>query len=199
MTKRQQIQDLLAREGVIRAHNVVEYGIAPEYLSILADEGVVERLARGVYACPDYEATEYLDLVIVQKRVPHGVFCLLTALQFHGLTTQIPGNVSIAIERGHRTPVLDWPPLEVFRISESQFGAGIEEHELKSGPTLRVYSAARTIADCFKFRNRLGLDIAIEALHDGLKQKKVTIHDLIKHAEICRVKNVIRPYLEAIV
>ncbi len=199
MTKRQQIQDLLSREGVLRAHDLVEYGIAPEYLSMLADEGVVERLARGVYASPDYEATEYFDLVIVQKRVPHGVFCLLTALQFHGLTTQIPGNVYLAIERGHRSPAIEWPPLEVFRISESQFDAGIEEHELESGPTLRVYSPARTIADCFKFRNQVGLDIAIEALHDGWNQKKVTVDDLMKFAEICRVKNVIRPYLQAIV
>lgn len=199
MTKRQQIQDLLSREGVLRAHDLVEYGIAPEYLSMLADEGVVERLARGVYASPDYEATEHFDLVIVQKRVPHGVFCLLTALQFHGLTTQIPSDVYLAIERGHRRPVLEWPSLEVFRISESQFDAGIEEHELESGPTLRVYSPARTIADCFKFRNQVGLDIAIEALHDGWNQKKVTVDDLMKFAEICRVKNVIRPYLQAIV
>ena len=199
MNKRKQIQDILATEGVLRAKALADHDISPEYLNQLADEGVIERLARGVYASPDYEATEYFDLVIVQKRVPHGVFCLLTALQFHDLTTQLPSDVYIAIKRGRRTPELEWPPLNVFHISESQFDAGVEEHELEPGPTLRVYSPARTVADCFKFRNRIGLDVAIEALHDCWKQKKATVDEVMKYAEVCRVKNVIRPYLQAIV
>lgn len=199
MNKRQHIQEILAEEGILRAKELAEYDIAPEYLNQLADEGVIERVARGVYASTDYEATEHFDLVIVQKRVPHGVFCLLTALQFHELTTQLPSDVYVAIERGRRKPKLDWPPLNVFHISESQFDAGIEEHELEDGPSLRVYSPARTVADCFKFRNRIGLDVAIEALHDCWNQEKATVDEIMKYAEVCRVKSIVRPYLQAIV
>lgn len=199
MNKRQQIQKILSDKGVLRARELAEHGISTAYLNQLADEGVIERLARGIYASADYEATEHFDLVIVQKRVPDGVFCLLTALQFHDLTTQLPSDVYLAIERGQRAPELEWPPINVFHISESQFDAGIEEHELQSGPTLRVYSPARTVADCFKFRNRIGLDVAIEALHDCWNQKKATVDGIMKYAEVCRVKNVLRPYLQAIV
>ncbi len=199
MKKRKHIQEILSEEGVIRAKELVRHDISPEYLNHLADEGMVERLARGVYASPDYEATEHFDLVIVQKRVPQGVFCLLTALSFHDLTTQIPSDVYLAVERGQHKPQLEWPPLNVFHISESQFDAGIEEYQLESGPTLRVYSPARTVADCFKFRNRIGLDVAIEALHDCWDQQQATVDEIMKYAEVCRVKNVIRPYLQAIV
>lgn len=198
MTKREHIQNILSKEGVLRARELVEHGIAPEYLNQLVDEGVVERIARGIYATPGYEASEHFDLVIVQKRVPEGVFCLLTALQFHGLTTQLPSDIYIAIERGQRSPELEWPPLNVFHITTSQFSAGMEEHEVSPGQALRVYSPARTVADCFKFRNRIGLDVAIEALQDCWRQNKATVDELMNYAEICRVKNVMRPYLQAI-
>lgn len=199
MNKRDEILKILSEHEVIRARDLADHGIAPEYLNSLEEEGVVERLARGVYASKTFTANEHFDLVIVQKRVPCGVFCLLTALSFHGLTTQIPGEVQVAVRRGKHTPSLDWPPLSVFRISESQFDAGIERHELESGPTLRVYSPARTVADCFKFRNQVGLDVAMEALRDYLAKSEASVDEIMKYAEICRVKNVIRPYLEAIV
>jgi len=117
--------------------------------------------------------------------------------QFHDLTTQLPSEVYISIRRGQRRPELEWPPVIDFSISPKQFYAGIEEHKLKAGPTLRVYSPARTVADCFKFRNQIGLDVAIEALRDTRNQGKATVDELLKYAEICRVKNVLRPYLEA--
>jgi predicted transcriptional regulator of viral defense system len=196
MNKRQHIQENLAEEGVLRARDLAEHGISPEYLNQLANEGGIERLARGVYANPDYEATEHFDQVIVQKRVPNGVFCLLSALQFHDLTTQIPWEVYLAIERGQHAPKIDWPPLNVFHISESQFEAGIEEHEIESGPKLRVYSPARTVADCFKFRNQVGLDVAIEALREGWRYKRLTMDEVYSYAKVCRVQRVMRPYLE---
>ncbi len=196
MSKRNQILDILSEEGIVRPRDLAAHGISPEYLNQLADEGVIERLARGVYANPDYEATEHFDLVIVQKRVPNGVFCLLSALQFHDLTTQLPWEVYLAIERGQHTPKLDWPPINVFHISDSQFEAGIEEHEIESGPTLRVYSPARTVADCFKFRNQVGLDVAIEALREGWRYKRFTMNEVYGYAKICRVQRVMRPYLE---
>lgn len=197
MSKREEIQDILTQRGVLRAQELAEYGISPEYLNQLADEGLVERLARGVYASLDYATTEYLDLVIVQKRVPDAVFCLLTALQFHNLTTQLPSEVYISLKRSQRRPELEWPPVIDFKISSKQFYAGIQEHQLKSGPTLRVYSPARTVVDCFKFRNQIGLDVAIEALRDTSFQRKATVDEILEFAEICRVKNVLRPYLEA--
>lgn len=198
MNKRQHILAILEEEGVLRARELAEHDISPEYLNVLAAAGVIQHISRGVYAHPELEITEHFELMIVQKRVPHGVFCLLTALQFHGMTTQIPRQVNLAIERGKRAPQLDWPPLDVFHISESQFDQGIEEHELDSGPTLRVYSPARTVADCFKFRNRIGIDVAIEALRDYRREELGTIQDLLECAAVCRVKRVIRPYLEAI-
>lgn len=196
MNKRDHILALLEERGVIKARELEEFDITSAYLNSLAEDGVVQRLERGVYAHPDFEITEHFELIVVQKRVPHGVFCLLTALQFHEMTTQLASEVHLAIERGRRDPKLDWPPLNVFHISESQFSAGIEEHELEEGPTLRVYSPARTVADCFKFRNRTGLDVALEALRDYWERDGSSVDELMKYAEICRVRNVIRPYLE---
>ena len=198
MTKRQHILALLDEKGVLRARELAMHDISPEYLNILADEGAIQRISRGVYAHPEFEITEHFELIIVQKRVPRGVFCLLTALQFHGMTTQIPRQVNLAIERGRGEPQLDWPPLDVFHISESQFETGIKEEELDAGPSLRVYSPARTVADCFKFRNRIGIDVAIEALRDYRREELGTIDELLTCAAVCRVKTVIRPYLEAI-
>lgn len=198
MTKREKILEVLSEQGVLRARDLADYGIAPEYLNALEEEGVIQRLARGVYASAEFAATEHFDLVIVQQRVPHGVFCVLTALVFHDMTTQIPSQIHLAVERGKRSPELDWPPINVFHVSPSQFEPGIEEHQLDAGPTLRVYSPARTVADCFKFRNRIGLDVAIEALRAYWERKDRSVNEIMKYAKVCRVKNVIRPYVEAL-
>jgi predicted transcriptional regulator of viral defense system len=199
MSKRQRTRQLLEEHGLLRAEELEEHGISPSYVAKLAERGAIQRLTRGVYASPEHTPTEHHDLAIVQKRVPHAVFCLRTALQFHNLTTQSPGAVEIAIRRGKDPPSFDWPPLEVHHISDSQFDAGIETHDLREGPTIRVYSPARTVADCFKFRNRIGKDVALEALEDCLKQDMCTVDELTHFADICRVKTVIRPYLEALV
>lgn len=198
MSKEEQVKDFLRKYGLARPEDLQEHGISPSYLAKLAERGVLKRIVRGVYADPDHVPTEHHDLAIVQMRVPHAVFCLRTALRFHELTTQSPSSVEIAIPRGRRKPSLEWPPIDVIRVSESQFDAGIETHELREGPTIRVYSPARTVADCFKFRSRLGLDVALETLEACLDDDLCTVEDLTHFAEICRVKNVIRPYLQAL-
>jgi len=197
MSKRDKARQLLSDHGMLRAREFEEHGISHSYIAKLADDGDLQRLARGVYATADHKATEHHDLAIIQKRIPHAVFCLRTALRFHELTTALPNRVHIAVERTKGEPTLEWPPLEVFHISESQFVAGIETHKLREGPTIRMYSPARTVADCFKFRNRLGLDLALEALEDCLSQDRCTVDELLEFADVCRVKNVIRPYIEA--
>lgn len=196
VNKQQKVQELLRERGLVRADEFEDHGISQSYPAKLAERDVIQKVARGLYAAAAHEPTEHHGLAIVQKRVPHSVFCLRTALEFHGLTTQSPSAVHIAIQRGKSDPNLDWPPLEVYHISESQFDAGIETHELREGPEIRVYSPARTVADCFKFRNRIGKDVALEALEDCLDQDRCTVDDLMHYADICRVTTVVRPYLE---
>lgn len=145
----------------------------------------------------DAEVSENYSLILTAKRMPKGVVCLLSALRFHGLTTQKPFEVWMAIERGTRRPTVSVPPLRVHYFSGEAFTAGIEEHEME-GVTLRVYNPAKTIADCFKFRYKVGIDVALEALRDTLKKRKATIDEIWHYAEICRVARVIYPYLEAL-
>ena len=131
------------------------------------------------------------------KRVPKAVLCLLSALAFHEMTTQNPASVWIALGKGARTPAIASPLLKVIRLTEPSLSEGIEIHSVE-GVNVRVYSAAKTVADCFKFRNKIGLDVAIEALKDCLHEKKATVNEIYRFAKICRVSNVIRPYMEAL-
>jgi predicted transcriptional regulator of viral defense system len=141
--------------------------------------------------------SEHESLVTIATRVPSAVFCLLTALQFHELTTQLPRQVWIAMPRGSHTPRIDYPPLKMVQMSDQIYSSGVEEYR-HDGALVRVTSVAKTVADCFKHRNKLGLDVALEALKDALRRRKVSVDDLWHHATICRVANVMRPYLEAI-
>jgi predicted transcriptional regulator of viral defense system len=135
--------------------------------------------------------------VAVAERVPRGVICLISALDFHGITTQVPHQVYIAVERGSRIPRLDYPPIRVFHVSSDIFIAGIETHKIDKHP-VRIYSPEKTLADCFKYRNKIGLHVATEALKLYRERKKLKLDDLMKYAKVCRVENVMRPYLEAL-
>ncbi len=158
----------------------------------------LERVARGRYRLPDpdYELTEHHGFVLASVAAPSGVICLLSALQFHIIGTQLPRQVWIALDRKARKPVIDYPPLRVVRFSGKALTEGIEEHVLE-GQTIRVYSVAKTLADCFKYRNKIGLDVAVEALHDVLDRQLATRDEILQAAEVCRVKKVITPYIEA--
>lgn len=186
----------LARsKGVLRPIDVRAEGIAPVYLTRAVRAGRLVRVGRGLYSLADGSPTSDRTVVEAARRVPRGVVCLLTALRLHRLTTQMPAAVWMAIDVKARRPVSAGPPLEVVRMSGRALAEGIEERTLE-GVRVRVYSRAKTVADCFKFRNKIGVDVAVEALRD-YRGRRGSVDELMHHAAICRVARVIRPYLEA--
>jgi predicted transcriptional regulator of viral defense system len=189
---------LARRLGVLRPRDLDPLGIPREYLSRLVEGGVLLRTGRGLYSLADADTTENHDLARVGKRTPHGVICLLSALRFHDLTTQLPFEVWIAIGVKARAPKVTSPQLRVVRFSGQALAAGVEEHRIEGVP-VRIYGVAKTVADCFKFRRKIGLEVALEALRDCWKQRRATMDDLWRYAKVCRVANVMRPYLESLV
>ncbi len=196
-TNRERALRLIEEKGLTRPKDLEAYGITRALLARLVKEGLVLRQARGVYVSARHVLTAEHTLAQVAKRVPKGVFCLLTALRFHGLTTQSPAEVWIALPEKARRPRLDYPRLRVARFSGPALSEGIEEHQVE-GVTIRVYSAAKTVADCFKYRNKIGIDVAVEALRDFSRQYRGSANDLARFAKICRVARVMQPYLDAI-
>jgi predicted transcriptional regulator of viral defense system len=188
---------LIRSAGVFRARDLEQEGFSRKQLSRLHARGLVEQVGRGLYRVPDAEISENQTLVEAAKRVPHGVICLLSALRFHEMTTQNPFEVWLAIGRKDRQPKVDHPPLRTVRFSGAALTEGIEEHFLQGVP-VRVYNPAKTVADCFKYRNKIGLDVAIEALRACVEKRLAGFDDLWKHTTICRVSNVMRPYLESV-
>ena len=196
-TVRQRLVRHLHRHGVQRTCELVKLGASRQYLSQLAREGVIERIQRGLYALPNAEVTEHRSLVEASKRVPHGTICLISALRFHDLTTQSPFEVWMAIDMKARQPKTSYPSIRFVRFSGKALREGAKRHRVE-GVSLRVYVPAKTVADCFKYRNKIGIDVAIEALRDCWRQRKATMDDLWKFAKVCRVANVMRPYLESL-
>jgi len=193
----ERILRLADRQVFVRPRDVERIGIAREYLLRLCRQGKLVRTGRGMYQRPGAKATEHHTFAEVAKRVPRATLCLLSALAFHKLTTQNPFEVWIALPRGVRTPRLDTVSLRVHRFSGPALTAGREEH-LVEGVPVQVYTPAKTVADCFKYRNKIGLDVALEALRACLREKRATVRQIDHYARICRVSRVIRPYLEAI-
>jgi predicted transcriptional regulator of viral defense system len=184
------------RKGLLRPRDLAEKNIPREYLRRACNQGLLERVGRGLYRVPGTMATESQSLAQVCRKVPMGVVCLLSALRFHDLTTQNPFEVWLAIGPKARTPRMDTVALRVVRFSGNALTEGVESHDA-AGVEIRVYGAAKTVADCFKFRNKIGVDVAVEALRDCLKQRKVKVDELVRYARICRVERVMSPYLEA--
>ena len=181
--------------GVFRARDMVAAGYSREYLRRLVGQGQARRLGRGLYASADFEADQNLSLVEAAKQVPRGVVCLVSALQFHRIGTQSPHQVWLALPRDTNFPVSGNLPFRFCKFSAASHAFGVQEHALPGG-TVRVYSPAKTVADCFKYRHKYGLDVAIEALRDGWREKKFTMSELSKAAAVCRVSRVIQPYVE---
>lgn len=196
-TKTERVIDLLAQKGMLRPIDLDAIGIPRVVLTRLATSGMVDRIGRGLYRLPGHSVSEHESLVIVAAKVPQAVFCLLTALQFHGLTTQLPRHVWVAMPRGSHSPKIDYPPIRMVQMTANAYATGIEEH-LIDGMKLQVYSAAKTVVDCFKHRNKIGLDVALEALKDAWRTRKASAEDLWRHAQACRVANVMRPYLDVV-
>jgi len=184
--------------GILRAHQAVRGGIAPRTLYEMRDAGMVLRESRGLYRLADAEFGSNSDLVHVALRIPKGVICLISALAYHELTTQIPHQVYVALPNNAEKPRLEYPPTRFFWLSQKAYSAGLENHEL-DGIAVKIYGIEKTIADCFKFRNKTGLDVALEALKDYRKRESFNVETLLHYARIDRVERVIKPYLEAIV
>lgn len=193
----QRILALARKKGMLRAGDLQTLGAPRVVLTRLATSGQLERVGRGLYRLPNADISENEGLVSIAVKVPQAVFCLLTALQFHEMTTQLPRRVWIAMPRGSHTPRIDHPPIKMVQFTGEGYSEGIEVFE-RDGVQLRVYGVAKTVADCFKHRNKIGLDVAIEALKDTVAQRKSSADDLWRYAKICRVANVMRPYLEAV-
>jgi predicted transcriptional regulator of viral defense system len=194
-TASEQILEIVKRQRIVRARDLAGRGIAREHLIRLLRRGVLTRAARGIYMLAGAPVTEQHGLALAGKQAPNAVVCLLSALQFHGLTTQQPHEVWIAVGVKARKPVITWPAVRVVRFSGAALTEGVESHQIESVP-VRVYSIAKTVADCFKYRRKIGTDVAIEALRDALR-KRVSVDTIYRFARICRVANVIRPYLES--
>lgn len=189
---------ITSKTGVIRPKDLDRYNIPRKYLHILYRKGLLYRIGRGLYVSPEFEPTEDRSLAEVCKRIPHAVVCLISALSFHGLTTQLPSKVWVAIDRKARLPNEAELPVRIFRFSGKALTEGVEEHRIE-GVTVKVYRPAKTVADCFKYRNKIGIDVSIEALKDCLQQRKCKPADIEHYARICRISSVIRPYMEAVV
>lgn len=190
--------ELARRRSLLRARDLVAAGLPTIVLTRLVSAGKLERVGRGVYCLPDQDVTEHRSLAEVAVRVPRGVICLLSALRVHDIGTQAPHEVWLAIPHRMMPPRLDSPSLRVIRMSGAALAEGIERVDV-DGVEVPIFNAAKTVADCFKFRNKIGLDVALEALRDGWLKRKFTVDTLWHYATIDRVANVMRPYLEATV
>jgi predicted transcriptional regulator of viral defense system len=182
--------------GRLRASQAIRLGITPRTLYALRDAGRIVEMTRGVYCLPDNPPSEHADLIQVALRIPKGIICLVSALAFHNLTTQIPHQVSVALPLDAEKPRLAYPPVRLFWLSRQAYSAGIEEHLLEE-VTVRIYCREKTIADCFKYRNKIGLSVALEALKEGLSQR-CKPEDLMEFARIDHVSKILSPYLEAL-
>jgi predicted transcriptional regulator of viral defense system len=196
-SKRQKVMNFITKNGVVRPRDLEGIGVSAVYLNKLYREGVLDRASRGLYVLKGSQVGEHQTLIEASKRIPQGVICLLSALQFHKITTQLPFEVWLAIDGKARRPTGDLPPLRICRFSEATLTYGVERHKI-GGTIIKVYSPAKTVADCFKYRNKVGLDVALEALRDVWFKKKATMDELHRAAKVCRVSNVMRPYLESV-
>ncbi len=183
--------------GQLRMSEAIGHGISRYSLYKMRDNGIVEQVSRGIYRLVDLPPITNPDLVTVSLRFPKAVICLISALSYHQITTQIPHEISVAVPRNARMPSLDTPPVHAYKFSDEAFNAGIEKHKV-DGVTVQIYNPEKTLADCFKYRNKLGMDVVLEALKLYRSQRKYSLNMLLKYAKVCRVEKVMKPYLEAI-
>ena len=196
-THSQRVLDLASQKGLLRASDLDAIDAPRVVLTRLIAAGLLDRVGRGLYRLPGHPISEHEGLMVVATKAPQAVFCLLTALQFHGLTTQLPRQVWIAMPRGSHSPRIDYPPIRMVQMAGRTHLSGVEEH-LCNEVKVRIYSPAKTVVDCFKHRNKIGLDVALEALKDAWRTRKASADDLWRYAQDCRVATVMRPYMEAV-
>ena len=197
ISKTDRVLKLVQRMGVVRPKDLASHGIAPVYLRRMCASGLLTQAARGLYTAAGHEPTAHHTMVGVSKRVPNGIICLLTALRFHGIGTQNPADVWLAVDRKAQRPSVAGLPVRVVRFSGAALREGVDEHIIE-GVKVRVTNPAKTVADCFNYRNKTGLDVALEALRESWRSRKAKADDLWRYAKVCRVSNVMRPYLESL-
>ena len=198
LTPKERLLEFAAKNKFFRASDAeTKAQVSRVYLQRLAEEGKLVRTARGLYSLAGDDFTETRDVLEVAARVPRGVLCLLSALRFHELTTQNPSEIWLAIERGQRVPKVENVPVRVFRFSPKVYEAGIETHKIE-GAEIKVYSAAKTVADCFRYQREVGFDVALEALRDVWAKRKATMDELYHFAEVRNIKNKMLPYLKTL-
>ena len=191
-------RDLFRRHsGVLRTREALRLGLHPRTLYEMREKGALEQLSRGLFRLSSLPKLGNPDLVSVSLKIPQGVICLVSALAFHDLTTQVPHQVYVALPRGAEPPRISFPPIRVFWFAGPAFTEGVEVHKLDNVP-VRVYGREKTLADCFKYRNKIGLDTAVEALKLYLERRNAKTNELLRYAAVCRVQKIIRPYLEAL-
>jgi predicted transcriptional regulator of viral defense system len=196
-TDRQRVLELARERGTLTTRKVVDAGIHTEALTRLVREGELERVTRGTYRLPTAPVTEHHGLALAAAAVPRGIVCLLSALTFHEIGTQMPSEVWLALDRRARRPAVSYPPLRIVRFTGAALTEGVETHRIE-GIEVRITSAAKTVADLFKYRNKIGLDVALEALREGWRDRRFTIEELDRAARACRVEAVMRPYVEGV-
>jgi len=190
--------DYISLHGLARPKDLEAYGIKREHLQRLSKKGLIEKVTRGVYRKTNAQVSAQCGMAEVSKRVPGCIICLFSALQFHEIGTELPGKVWIAVRRGAWHPRINYPPIETVSFSDALINNGVAEYKI-DGVLVKITTVARTVADCFKFRNKIGLDVALESLKDVLTKKRCTIMELSEAAEQCRVSKIIRPYIEALI
>lgn len=196
-TKTNKLLNIARRKSFIRPRDVEMAGIPRNYLVRLVERGQLQKVERGLYSANEVPSSEHLSLVQVGHKAPKAVVCLLSALRFHNIGTQIPSEVWIAIDIKARPPKIEYPAVRIVRFSGEALHFGMQRHDV-DGTVIKVYSPAKTVADCFKFRHKIGIDVALEALRESRRQKKATVDELWQAAKVCRVANVMRPYMESL-
>lgn len=195
--KTEKLVELVRRKHIIRPQDLEDSRIPRNYLARLVKRGQLQKLERGIYTAETLPASEHISLLEVSRKVPRAVICLLSALSFHEIGTQVPSEVWIAIDGKAWTPRISSPAVRIVRFSGDALRFGVQEKQI-SGGKIRVFSPAKTVADCFKFRHKIGMDVALEALRESYRQKKASMNELSEAAKVCRVANVMRPYLESL-
>ncbi len=196
-TDRDRTLELARRASGVTPRDLAQAGIHRQALTRLVNEGKIERVARGFYRLARQPITENHGLAVAATAVPEGVICLLSALHYHGVGTHLPSEVWMALDRRAWRPQLAWPPLRIARFTGEALMQGIEHHTIEDR-AVKIYSVAKTIADCFKYRNKIGLDVALEALREAWRGRRFTMEELDRYAAICRMQRVMQPYLEAL-
>ena len=195
-TRREQVVAFLREHGIARSRDIRALGVPPSTLMRMVENGDVVQLARGLYQLPDTDFDAAHSLAEVARLVPKGVICLISALVYHGLTLQMPSRVWLALPQGTWRPQFAYPPLKTVHMARAAISAGVEHHEIE-GVLVPIFSPAKTVADCFKFRSLVGVDVAIEGMRMALRKRKAKPQEILDHASELRVAKIVRPYLEA--